>query len=96
MKCWKNDPDARPTLTDSRGPGGSWGLVSLIDNKSRGLSESKTLSSSMCFGKLAILKEANLKPRIECKKAADSRDKFEFSSTTEISSAPVVSSAAEV
>ena len=49
-------------------------------------SKSKTLSSSMCFGKLAIFKEANLKPRIEGKKAEDSRDRFEFSSTTDISS----------
>ena len=40
----------------------------------------------MCFSKLAIFEEANLKPHIEGKKAEDSWDKFEFSSTTEISS----------
>ena len=48
-------------------------------NISRGLSESKSLNSSMCLGKLAIIfKEANLKPRIEGKKA---EEEFEFSST---------------
>ena len=39
-----------------------------MDNISRGLSESKTLNSSMCLGKLAMSQEANLKPRIECKR----------------------------
>ena len=32
-------------------------LVSLVDNISRVLSESKTLSSSKCFRKLAIFKD---------------------------------------
>lgn len=41
----------------------------------------------MCCGKLAILKKANLKPRFEGERTEDSRDKFEFSFITEISSA---------
>ena len=47
-------------------------LVSLIDRTSTGLSASKTLNSSICFGKLVIFKLANLKPRVDGRKKKSS------------------------
>lgn len=45
---------------------------------SKGQSATKTLSSSICFGKLALCEEANLNPRIEGKKLKDSEEAFVF------------------
>ena len=48
------------------------------DKTSKGQSASKTLSSSICFGKVALCEEANLNPRIEGKKWKDSEEEFVF------------------